>query len=114
MAKSTSDYSVPSDINGLFATPVPFNTEKRGENAILSGDGSVVERLEPEDCRDGGVAYTESPLPLGQVWQTTVLNTTERHGGLGLVRLVDLVFRFIAYIFEVASISFVCTSDNVP
>ena len=84
---------VPSDVTGLLATPAPFSTANCGEKVTFSEDNSVVERLEPENYRHGGVAYTVSPLPLGQVWQTTVLNTTERNWGFGLVRRVFCFLR---------------------
>ena len=89
-----SDTSTPSDVTNWLATPAPFNAEKHGARAVFSGDdSSVVERREPDDHCDGGVAYTASPLPLGHVWQITLLNTTGRQWGFGLVRCMYTVER---------------------
>ena len=89
-----SDTSIPSDVTNWLATPAPFNAEKHGARARFSGDdSSVVERREPDDHCDGGVAYTASPLPLGHVWQITLLNTTGRQWGFGLVRCMYTVER---------------------
>ena len=79
------------DSGDWLATPAPLNTEKHGPNARFTGDNSVVERWEPEQdpyC----VCYTSRPLPPGQVWQTTVLNTTTTEWPVGLVSGCVLVF----------------------
>ena len=68
--------SISPDVTDWVATPAPFNTEKRGERAKFSKENCVVERLRPEVYEYGCLAYTFSPLPLGQVWQTTVLRAT--------------------------------------
>ena len=76
----------PLDIVDWLATPAPLNTEKYGGKAIFSGENSVVERWEPEqDPPNDCVCYTSRPLPPGQVWQTTVLNTTTKWRINGLV-----------------------------
>ena len=83
MSMATS--SIPLSVNDWIATPAPLNTDKHGENARFSGDNSVVERWPPDTHYGGGcVCYTSHPLPVGQVWQTTVLNTTSEWSG-GLV-----------------------------
>ena len=72
--------SNPLDVSDWLRTPAPFNLKKHGPNAIFSSDKSVVERREPEqyggDCVCDGVSYTSHPLPPGQVWEITILNTT--------------------------------------
>ena len=62
----------------------PFNLKKHGSKAIFSGDNSIVERREPEKNNAGCVCYTSHPLPPGQAWEITILNTTSRewYGGL--------------------------------
>ena len=72
-------------IGDWLATPAPLNTEKHGDRARFSGDNSVVERWEPGQYAYGCVFYTSRPLPPGQVWQTTILNSTTRRRGAGLV-----------------------------
>ena len=73
----------PLDVSDWLRTPAPFNLKKHGKRAIFSGDNSVVERREPDKYRDGCVCYTSHPLPPGQVWETTILNTTRwGYGGL--------------------------------
>ena len=76
----------PPDIVDWLTTSAPLHTEKHGDRARFTGENCVVERWEPEqfppyDC----VCYTSRPLPPGQVWQTTVLNTTTKRWGVGLV-----------------------------
>ena len=64
-------------------TPAPFNLKKHGTNAIFSGDNSVVERRKPDGYSCECVCYTSQPLPPGQVWEITILNTTSGwQGGL--------------------------------
>ena len=64
------------DVSVWLRTPAPFNLKKHGPNAIFSGDNSVVERRDPENNRFACVCYTSRPLPPGQVWEITILNTT--------------------------------------
>ena len=78
---------VPTVVSNWVSGPFVLNTKKCGENAKFSGDNSVVERERPDhkESRFGCVTYTANPLPLGQVWQTTILSTTrkwDRYGGL--------------------------------
>ena len=72
-------------VSDWLRTPAPFNLKKHGSNAIFSGDNSVVERREPEKYDSGCVCYTSRPLPPGQVWEITILNTNSRWGYDGLV-----------------------------
>ena len=73
----------PLVVSDWLRTPAPFNLKKHGPNAIFSGDNSVVERWEPEKYDADCVCYTSRPLPPGQVWEITILNTTSRwRGGL--------------------------------
>ena len=64
------------DVSDWLRTPAPFNLKKHGPRAIFSGDNSVVERREPEKYGNESVCYTSHPLPPGQVWDITILNTT--------------------------------------
>ena len=75
---------VPTVLSDRVPGPFVLNTKKCGEIAKFSGDNSVVEKERPEDTVVGCVTYTANPLPLGQVWQTTILSTT-RKWGVGLV-----------------------------
>ena len=70
--------SFPLSVNGWMARPMPFNTEKHGDRAFLSGDNSIVERIDPEMYDDGCLAYTSRPLPLGRVWSLMLTVNMER------------------------------------
>ena len=76
--------SVAADVSDWIVTPAPLNDKKSGWNAIFSTDNSIVQRRYPENDLGGCVSYTRDPLPPGQVWQVTVLETTSRWSG-GLV-----------------------------
>ena len=80
-------------VSDWLRTPAPFNLKKHGWNAIFSGDNSVVERREPETY--GGVCYTSHPLPPGQVWEITILNTTS--GGWTYDGLVSGCVLYLLY-----------------
>ena len=73
------------DASDWLRTPAPFNVKKHGRSAIFSGDNSVVERREPDEYRSGCLCYTSHPLPPGQVWEITMLNTTSWLSYHGLV-----------------------------
>ena len=88
--------AVPPSVHDWIATPAPLNTEKHGGRAIFSGDNSVLERWRPNDNSGDCVCYTAHSLPVGQVWQTTVLNTSSEWR-LGLVS--GCVHRY--YIYDV-------------
>ena len=72
---------VPSSVASWSTRPAPFSTTKHGTNVEFSVDNTVAERV-------GGfsdaVVYTSVPVPLGRVWQTTILvtNTTGWYDGL--------------------------------
>ena len=70
--------SVAADVSDWIPTPAPLNDEKSGVNAIFSTDNSIVQRRNPEIYRRDCVSYTRGPLPPGQVWQVTVLETTRK------------------------------------
>ena len=74
----------PRGVSGWLRTAAPFNLKKHGLWAIFTGGNSVVERVEPEKYRSGCVCYTSHPLPPGQVWEITILNTISS-GWRGLV-----------------------------
>ena len=76
--------TVPTDVSDWIPTAATLNDRKRGENARFSGDNSIVERRYLSNGRDC-VCYTSLPLPVGQVWQTTVLDTITTGWGGGLV-----------------------------
>ena len=73
------------DIPDWLRTAAPFNLKKHGPNAIFSGDNSVVERPKPEKNYIECVCYTSHPLPPGQVWEITILNTISSGWSAGLV-----------------------------
>ena len=75
----------PLGISDWLRTPAPFNLKKHGQRAIFSGDNSVVERRESEKNSGYCVCYTSHPLPPGQVWEITILNTTSKEWNIGLV-----------------------------
>ena len=68
--------SVPRNVSDWLVTPAPLNTERHGERAIFSRDNSILERRRPGDYPGDCVCYSSHRLPLGQVWQITLLNTT--------------------------------------
>ena len=70
--------SVAADVSDWIVTPAPLNDKKSGERAIFSTDNSIVQRRDPENEFLGCVSYTLGPLPPGQVWQVTVLETTRK------------------------------------
>ena len=75
---------VPTVLSDWVPGPFVLNTKKCGRRAKFSGDNSVVERDRPEEYNVGCVTYTAKTLPLGQVWQTTILSTISGWSG-GLV-----------------------------
>ena len=68
--------SVAADVSDWIPTPAPLNYNKSGVNAVFTSDNSILQRRDPERKAFDCVSYTAHPLPLGQVWQTTVLETT--------------------------------------
>ena len=78
--------SVTADVSDWIATPETLSNRKCGYKAVFAFNthNSVVYRRDPEE-RDGGcICRTSHPLPVGQVWQTTVLETSGK-GANGLV-----------------------------
>ena len=73
------------DVSDWLRTPATFSLKKHGPTAIFSGDNSVVERREPDKYVGESVCCTSQPLPPGQVWEITILNTTSRWTYDGLV-----------------------------
>ena len=81
--RATDMSTVPTDVSDWIPTAATLNDRKCGVNARFSGDNSIVERRDPRGNYDGCICYTFLPLPVGQVWQTTVLDTiTTIWGGL--------------------------------
>ena len=70
------EMSVAADVSDWIAAPAPLNINKCGKRAVFSSDNSIVQRRDPENRSRDCVCYTVHPLPPGQVWQTTVLETT--------------------------------------
>ena len=68
--------TVPTDVSDWIPTAATLNDRKCGGNVRFSGDNSIVERPDSKRNREDCVCYTSLPLPVGQVWQTTVLDTT--------------------------------------
>ena len=77
--------SVAADVSDWIVTPAPLNDKKSGVRAIFSTDNSIVQRRDPENHFWDCVSYTWGPLPPGQVWQVTVLETSTRRWPNGLV-----------------------------
>ena len=75
--------TVPSFLSDWVPRPFALNVKKCGVHAKFSGDvNSVVEREGHVWHYSGCVAYTANPLPLGQVWQTTILDTIKALDGV--------------------------------
>ena len=77
--------SVAADVSDWIVTPAPLNHKKSGVRAIFSTDNSIVQRRDPENRSQNCVSYTRDPLPPGQVWQVTVLETSTTSWIAGLV-----------------------------
>ena len=90
--------AVAADVSDWIRTPAPLNYNKSGENAVFTSDNSVLQRRDPVSDHGGCVSYTAHPLPLGQVWQTTVLETTTTMG-YGLVSgcVPSLLYHYIIW-----------------
>ena len=78
-----------TDVSDWIATPGPLNDKKSGVRAIFSTDNSIVQRGDPWRYVDGCVSYTRGPLPPGQVWQVTVLETSTTKWGYGYDGMVS-------------------------
>ena len=89
--------SVAADVSDWIVTPAPLNDKKSGERAIFSTDNSIVQRRDPESYGNYCVSYTRGPLPPGQVWQVTVLETSTRKWGSGLVSgcVLNLLYHYV-------------------
>ena len=73
---------VPSSVASWSTRPAPFRYRKHGTKVKFSVGNTVVKRV--GHSGDDAVVYTADPLPLGRVWQTTMLGTTTSYYG-GLV-----------------------------
>ena len=80
---------VPSSVASWSTRPAPFSTRKHGRSVKFSVDNTVAERV--GGYFNDAVVYTSDPVPLGRVWQTTILGTTAEWGG-GLVSGCVLCF----------------------
>ena len=77
-----------SDIN--WSSQPAVLHRRHGNNIELSEHNSVAERVNPETRYRGGVVMTAEPVPVGGVFQVTVLEKVERwSGGLVSVVLID-------------------------
>ena len=81
---------VPSSVASWSTRPAPFSTRKHGRRVTFSGYNTVAERV--RHYRDDAVVYTSDPVPLGRVWQTTILGTGKGWWGYGLVSGCVLCF----------------------
>ena len=83
---------VPSSVASWSTRPAPFSTRKHGIYVKFSVDNTVAERVGVYS--NGAVVYTSVPVPLGQVWQTTILGTSTGYsrGLSGLVSGCVLCF----------------------
>ena len=77
--------SVAVDVSDWIVTPAPLNDKNSGERAMFSTDNFILQRRDYENKYDGCVSYTKGPLPLVQVWQVTILETSTRRWSYGLV-----------------------------
>ena len=77
--------SVAADVSDWIATPAPLNDEKNRKSAVFSTDNSIIQRRDPENELRYCLSYTRDPLPPGQVWQVTVLETSTKKWPFGLV-----------------------------
>ena len=73
----------PPGVSDRPRAAAPFNLKKHGLWAIFTGDNSVVERREHDEYNADCMCYTSQPLPPGQVWEITILNTTSTSGWRG-------------------------------
>ena len=89
--------SVAADVSDWIVTPASLNDKKSGEYVIFSTDNSIAQRRDPENIIYGCVSYTRGPLPPGQVWQVTVLETSTRRriGGLVSGCVLSLLYHHI-------------------
>ena len=87
-----------ADVSDWIPTPAPLNYNKSGRNAVFTSDNSILQRRDPESQIGGCVSYTAHPLPLGQVWQTGVLETTTKWS-IGLVSgcVPSLLYHYIIW-----------------
>ena len=83
---------VPSSVASWSTRPAPFSTRKHGRNVKFSVDNTVAEMVQPVYHKDA-VVYTADTLPLGLVWQTTILGTYTGWHGIGLVSGCVLCFQ---------------------
>ena len=86
MAAQVQD-EVPSSVARWKARPAPLSTTKCGNAVQFSKNCSVAERVVPDLNHNKGVVYTEDPLPVGQVWQVTILSTIIERYQDGLVSI---------------------------
>ena len=91
--------SVAADVSDWIVTPAPLNDKKSGVSAIFSTDNSIVQRRDPESNPGYCVSYTRDPLPPGQVWQVTVLETSTRkyYGGLVSGCVLSLLYHHMIW-----------------
>ena len=68
---------VPSSVVSWSTRSAPFSTRKHGTRVKFSVDNTVAERV---GGLSDAVVFTSDPLPLGRVWQTTILNSTTGWG----------------------------------
>ena len=90
--------AVAADVSHWIPTPAPLNYNKSGRNAVFTSDNSILQRRNPESNNGDCVSYSAHPLPLGQVWQTTVLETTTSYyGGLVSGCVPSLLYHYIIW-----------------
>ena len=83
---------VPSSVASWSTRPAPFSTRKHGTRVEFSVDNTVAERERVKGYGNGAIVYTSDPVPLGRVWQTTILGTTTTRWSGGLVSGCVLCF----------------------
>ena len=70
-------------VSNWIVIPAPLSKKNSGNDAEFSANCSTVRRVDPERNKIGCVCYTSDPLPLGNLWQTTVLSTSSSWSGYG-------------------------------
>ena len=68
----------PKILTSLLGEPMPFSREKHGERVQLSADNSIAKQRESQQSKQGGIAYTEHPIPVNRVWRLILLPNSEQ------------------------------------
>ena len=83
---------VPSSVAHWSTRPAPFSTRKHGGNVKFSVGNTIAGKVKLEFFAKNILVYTEDPVPLGRVWQTTILSTNGESDYVALVSGCVLCF----------------------